>query len=169
MNTRILKLRTTKSQILQQGLAVVEFAIILPVILLIALAVTEAGRAMYQYNTLTKSVQNGVRYLSDKAIDGSGQLNITTTLEDDTKNLVIYGDINGGTPLLPTKAPSAIPVVTVSQFPLFMYGDAAGVGDNHVKVTATYTFSPLFNLGGLGYQRVIPQFNVSAVERALKL
>ena len=163
------KLRNTKSLSLQQGLAVIEFTIMLPFILLVALAFTEAGRALYQYNTLSKAVHDGVRYLSDKVIDGSGQLNISTDLENNTKNLVIYGDINGGTALLPTSSPSSIPTVTVTSLSLYMDGDPPGIGDNHVKVTATYTFSPLFSLGGLGYQRIIPQFNVSAVERALRI
>jgi Flp pilus assembly protein TadG len=161
---------STKSWTLQQGLATVEFAIVLPLVLLIALAVTELGRGLYQYNTLSKSVQDGVRYLSDQAIDDSGALDITITdpvngqsLEDNAKNLVIYGDINGGTPLLP----GSLPVVTVTETNVSL--PSGGISPNHVKVSATYTFSPLFPaLSNLGYQ-MVPSFTASAVQRALML
>lgn len=171
-------MRITKNRTRQHGLAIIEFTIVLPFLLLAALAVAEAGRAMYQYNTLTKSVHNGVRYLSDKALDPSGQLDDTSPyfdgLRSETIDLVIYGDINGSTNgatrLLPINQDIGKGVeVTAEAFPLLMEGDPPGVVDNHVRVTGTYTFTPLFSLGGLSYQRVIPDFSVSAVERALRI
>ena len=52
------------SQTRQNGTAVVEFAILLPLLILLVFGITEYGRAMYQYDTLTKSVRSAVRYLS---------------------------------------------------------------------------------------------------------
>ena len=48
----------------QRGVAIVEFALILPFLLLLTFITTEFGRAIYQYNTLTKSVRDAARYLS---------------------------------------------------------------------------------------------------------
>ena len=84
-----------KAKYSQQGLAVVEFAIALPLIILLALAVTELGRGLYQYNTLSKAVHDGARYLSDRAVNTVGALDITG-LVTSTKNVVIYGTPAGG-------------------------------------------------------------------------
>lgn len=48
----------------QRGVAAIEFAILIPMMLLMVFGITEFGRAFYQYNTLTKSVRDSVRYLS---------------------------------------------------------------------------------------------------------
>ena len=40
-----------------------EFAILLPVLLLIVFGITEFGRALYSYNTLVKSVRDAARYV----------------------------------------------------------------------------------------------------------
>lgn len=54
----------------QKGIAAIEFAILVPVMLLIVFGITEFGRAFYQYNTLAKSARDGVRYLSMRAPGG---------------------------------------------------------------------------------------------------
>src|SRR3954470_21556758 len=75
----------------QSGVAVVEFALILPLLLLMTFIVVEYSRALYQYNTLTKSVRDAARYLS---VQSPGS-NIAQA-----KNLVVYGNPAGtGTPL----------------------------------------------------------------------
>lgn len=71
-----------------QGVAAVELALILPLLLLLSFTVTEFGRALYEYNTLTKSVRDAVRYLSVQ--------NPTILTTDPGKvaiarNLVVYG------------------------------------------------------------------------------
>lgn len=48
----------------QKGVAAVEFALMLIPMLLLAFGVVEYGRALYQYNTLVKTVRDGVRLLS---------------------------------------------------------------------------------------------------------
>ena len=75
----------------QHGVAVVEFALVLPFLLLLAFITTEYGRALYQYNTITKSVRDAVRFLS---IQDPG------TMTTEAKNLVVYGSVtNTGAPL----------------------------------------------------------------------
>jgi hypothetical protein len=77
----------------QQGVALIEFALILPLLLLLTFITTEFGRAIYQYDTLAKSVRNAARYLSIQTPNERASM-------DMAKNLVVYGNIEGtGQPL----------------------------------------------------------------------
>lgn len=149
----------------QAGLAVVEFAIALPFLVLVALAVVELGRGLYQYNTLTKAVHDGARFLADDVMDGSGTINLTQDLIDATKNLVVYGTIDtSGNQVLKNLSVSNVAVTT--EFVLLSDGAA---DDNHIKVSATHTFQPLFPaLSVLGYS-MLPTMTASTVERALQI
>ncbi len=69
-----------------KGTALVEFALVLPLLLILTLITTEFGRAMYQYNTLTKSVGEAVRYLSTQTPG-------THTAE--ARNIIVYGNLSG--------------------------------------------------------------------------
>jgi Flp pilus assembly protein TadG len=51
----------------QSGVALIELAITIGVLVAIVFGITEFGRAIYQYNTLAKAARDGVRYLSTKA------------------------------------------------------------------------------------------------------
>jgi hypothetical protein len=148
----------------QQGLAVVEFAIVLPVIVLIALAVTELGRGLYQYNTLTKAVRDGARYLSDVAVVPPGIVDISPFVSN-TQNLVVYGDVDGGsTPVLPGLSTGD---VSVNAIAVTLPG--GGITTNHIQVSATHTFVPLFPaLSSLGYS-MVPTMTASTIQRALTL
>jgi len=84
----------TKSHVksASQGVALVEFALILPLLLVLTFITTEFGRALYQYNTVTKSVRDAVRYLS-----------VQTPGSDSTvaRNLIVHGNPGGtGAPLV---------------------------------------------------------------------
>lgn len=69
----------------------VEFALVLPLLLILTFITTELSRALYQYNTLTKSVRDAARYLSTQ--------NPGTKITE-SKNLVVYGNLaNTGSPL----------------------------------------------------------------------
>ena len=84
-----------------------EFALVLLPMLLIAFGAAEYGRAIYQYNTLVKSVRTAVRVLSllDPMEDGyrtsvSGQ---TDTHVHRAKCLAVFGnDTCSGSPLAPS-------------------------------------------------------------------
>jgi Flp pilus assembly protein TadG len=77
----------------QSGVAIVEFALVLPLLLLLTFITTEFGRALYQYNTLTKSVRDAARYLSTQSPGDTTKYSIA-------KNLAVYGNPAGsGTPL----------------------------------------------------------------------
>jgi len=71
----------------QRGVAAVEFAILIVPLLLMLFGVTEYGRAIYQYNTLSKSVRDATRYLTTVS-PGNGHT--------EAKNIVVCGHINCG-------------------------------------------------------------------------
>ena len=117
----------------QTGVALVEFALVLPLLLLLTFIVTEYGRALYQYNILAKSVRDASRYLSTQ-VPGD------TTKYSTAKNLVVYGNPAG------TGSPLALGLSTsqVSD-PVWQLAGASPVV-NTVTITITgYTFSPLFS------------------------
>jgi Flp pilus assembly protein TadG len=88
---------------LQRGTAIVEFALVLPLLLLLTMTTTEFGRAIYQYNTIVKSLRDATRYLS---------MQTPNTKLAEAKNLVVFGNIAGtGQALVPglTVAKVSIP------------------------------------------------------------
>ena len=110
----------------QKGTAIVEFALVLPLLLLLTMITTEFGRAIYQYNTIVKSLRQATRYLS---------LQTPNTKITEAQNLVVFGNIAGtGPALVPglTLAQVATPTwQTIGSAPLI----------NTVKITVTgYTF-----------------------------
>src|SRR5438067_4186062 len=85
----------------QQGVAMVEFALILPMLLILTFTVTELGRAFYQYNVLAKSVREAARYLSVRSPGTDLGL---------AKNIIVYGKPSGGSsPVLTGLALSNVP------------------------------------------------------------
>lgn len=114
-----------------RGIASIELAIVLPVLLLLMMATVEVGRLLSQYDTLTKSVRNAARYLaSNAALGTTGVVSITGVVQGATANLVVSGNVNGtGGALLPGLAAGNVTV--------------ANVGAGYVSVSATYTYQPL--------------------------
>lgn len=74
----------------QKGTSTVEFAMMLPILLMLIFMVTELGTMFYRLNAVTKSVQDAARYLSDVSV---GQKITLTNAQ--VKNLVCSGDIGG--------------------------------------------------------------------------
>lgn len=73
----------------QQGAAIVEFALILPFLLVLTFTVTELGRAYYQYNVLVKSVREAARYLSTRTAGSPTEI-------ARAKKIIFYGNPSGG-------------------------------------------------------------------------
>ena len=82
----------------------VEFAIILPLLVLLVFGITELGRALYQWNTLTKAVHAGARYMArannDAVTDTCGTGTNWGSYEAKAKNIIKYGSENTGADLL---------------------------------------------------------------------
>lgn len=84
----------------QGGVALVELALVIPFLLVMAILVAEFGRAIYQYNTLAKSVRDAARYLT---------MHTPGTHVAEAQNLVVYGStVSGSTPLAPGLATSMV-------------------------------------------------------------
>jgi hypothetical protein len=136
----------------QKGVALVEFALILPFLLLLSMITTEFGRAMYQYNTLTKSVRDASRYLS---------LQTPGTKIAEARNLMVYGNTAG------TGAPLALGLMIEHAVVL----PPQTAGTNPVINTVTvriegYTFNSLFpSVFGISFGN-IPFNPISATMRS---
>lgn len=87
----------------QRGVAIVEFALMLPLLLLLTFITTEFGRAIWQYNNLAKSVRDSARYLSLQT--PNDPVAITKA-----RNLTVYGNLDGtGSPLVPGLSTTHVP------------------------------------------------------------
>ena len=115
-----------------KGVAIVEFIIVLPICLILIMATAEFGRAFLQYNTLTKSVRDGVRYVASNALVGStGVVTINGTVQAQTQNLVVYGNTAGtGSAILPGLTTGAVTV--------------ASPGASNVSVSVAYPYGSIF-------------------------
>src|SRR5262245_25103904 len=124
-----------KNQSPEQGQSLVEFAMVLPLLLVIGLGTVEFGRAYYQYNTLTKAVREGARYMSMHAYD--------TDELDRAKNMTVFGNREGtGSPCLPGLAVSNIVVTPRNP----SSGTSPTNPPRWVKVGISgYNFQPLFS------------------------
>lgn len=117
----------------QGGLAIVEFTIVLPLVLFIMLVVAEMGKAIMDYNTLTRTVRDAARFVSNEALAGSRSvvdLSADPTVIIRAQNLGAYGQITAGTPMLPGLTPAMFTV--------------ADEGGNDISVTAAYPYQPIF-------------------------
>jgi len=89
----------------QAGAAMVEFAILLPLMIVLVFGITEMGRAIYQQNTLSKAVASGARYMSRST--QSVNADCTQAAQwgasiNNAANLVAFGNQAGnGNALLP--------------------------------------------------------------------
>ena len=82
----------------QKGVALVELALILPLLLLLTFITTEFGRAMFEYNAVTKSTRNAVRYLSFQTPPLPGSVSSPQVTQ--ARNLMVYGNLVGTGPRL---------------------------------------------------------------------
>ena len=147
-----------------QGYAIVEFIVVLPVLLLLILLTAEVGRALYQYNILTQSVRNSVRYYAQNVYLGSSRIPDSTS-EENAKKLAIYGSVNSKNSLI---ADSTISTVTT-----ILAENVDNLGDDYVTVTINYKFILLGGdpLGAMlrlfGDTAFSPVFNISATMRVI--
>lgn len=145
-----MRLRVIAHEGRQAGTAAVELALLLPLVAFMMFLVAESGRALYQYNTLNKSVRDAAQYLARYGMHiGTGVLAPTSAQETRARNLAVYGSpVAGTTPLLPGLKASNV-AITYQR----LYGSGA---DNAVTVTATYAYQPLFGVLASGFTQGSP-------------
>jgi len=117
----------------QGGAALIELALITPLLLLLALITTEFGRAMYEYNAVVKSTRDAVRYLS---------VQTPGTHTTEARNLMVYGNTAGtGAPLARGLSLANVPAGSCCTW------QAAGANPIITTVTvriSSYTFHSMF-------------------------
>ena len=125
----------------QKGAATIEFSFLIAPLLLMLFGVTEYGRAIYQYNTLVKSVRDATRYLSTVQA-GSGYAV--------AQCLAVYGTSNcSGSPLAPGLTTDMVSIcdASISSCQATHQSQTTGSGTvNLVTVTVSgYQFHSLIN------------------------
>ena len=120
----------------QRGLAMVEFVITAPVLLLLMFASVEFGQFMIEYSTLSDAVRDAARYVAGGALNGTDGLLKTgaawNTLVGQGQNLAVYGAVAGG-------ATALLPGLTTAEVTV-----AEDTTTNNITVTATYPYNSLF-------------------------
>jgi Flp pilus assembly protein TadG len=125
------------------GIAAVEMAIVLPIVLLLLMPVGEFGRAFIQYSRLSHRVLAGARFVADNAYaDSSGVASLSSTIGAQARNLVVFGSTAGG-------STPAVPGLSTSQ--VVIQVEPAGT----VRVSIVYPYQsvvggvlPMFGFGG---------------------
>ena len=81
----------------QLGLAAIEFALILPVLLILAFATIDFGRLLFQYDILTKSTRDATKYIARTVKPAANALQVDldayTAIENQARNLALCGTI----------------------------------------------------------------------------
>jgi len=120
----------------EQGVQLIEMAIVIPILLVLFAGVAEFGRYFYEYTTLAKASRLGTRYLASKSLGSS------VNYETLARNIVVYGNTSGsGSPILSGLSPSNVEVTYA--------GPVAGVPETVTVTIVNYQHQPLFDLGGL--------------------
>lgn len=125
----------------EQGVQLVEIAIVVPILLMLFAAVGEFGRYFYEYTTLAKAERVGARFMSAKSIDST-----STDWVAATKKLVVYGNTAGtGTPVLPGLSINNVDV----KFAGGTYNAGNGVPTTVTISIINYKHKSLFDLAKL--------------------
>ena len=120
----------------EQGVQLLEMAIVIPIILVLFAAVAEFGRYFHEYTTLAKASRLGARYLISKSVNSS------VNYEAIAKNIVVYGNATGsGSPILSGLSTANVEVTYA--------GPISGIPETVTVTIVNYPHVPLFNLGAL--------------------
>jgi len=126
----------------ENGLAMVEFAVVLPFLLLTMAIVGEMGFVMYQQNILNKAVETGGRYVSVNSTSGTGFVDVSAQDIQNTRNMVVFGNAAGaGDPIIADLDPLEVDVTCT-------YGTRNGhciknFNLTPITVQANYTYNPV--------------------------
>ena len=127
----------------ERGAELVEFAMVLPLLLLMVLGAIEFGRAYYTYHILTKALRDGARYAATSRlrIDGTWVPSDNPSVTTRTQNVVVYGKAT-----VSGSEPKIIPDLTTAQIIVAPSVIPSGSTDLYITVSAAYPYQPLFSL-----------------------
>ncbi len=115
------------------GLAIVEMAIVLPILMLLTLAAGEFGRAFIQYSRLSHRVQSAARFVAENTLQGTtGVAVLTDSIRTQARNLVLYGTTSAGTK-------PAVPGLTATDVAITVTPDGI------VNVSIAYAYRPVIS------------------------
>jgi hypothetical protein len=145
-------------KIRQKGTALVELALILPLLLVLTFITTEFGRAMYEYNAVTKSTRDAVRYLSFQTPGAQVA---------EARNLMVYGNLGGtGTPLVRGLSLANVPAASCCTWQLV--GTNPVINVVTVQVT-NYTYQSLFsNVFGIAFGNAAGNITFSIITASMR-
>lgn len=126
-----------------RGVAAVEFVITAPLLIFVMLATAEVGRAFVHYDTLSYSLRNSARFVTENSLTGtSGVVGLSDAVVRQAQNLAVFGNVLGtGSRVLPNFQTTQVTVT-----------DGGG---GHVQVAATYPYQPMIG-------SVLPTFGFTA-------
>ena len=101
--------QTQPNRSAQRGIAMVEFAVVLPLLALIVVALAEFGKLYFTYTTLAKAVENTARTLSANVRTGGGVV-LLTPANISAAQLSIITDISSSFNFTNPLAPSNITI-----------------------------------------------------------
>jgi len=120
----------------RRGSQFVEFAIVVPVMVLMLGAATEFARFFYYYSTLDNAVRAGARHAC------KWERNASWTIPE-TTNMVVYGDYSD------TSQGPVLPGLTTSNVVVQANGPSVNNIDSVTVKIVGYSYVPMFNLGTL--------------------
>ena len=140
-------LNKTIKQKKQTGLAIVEFIVALPILLMLTVLVIDVCRAFIQYTEVNKALQNGARYA---VVDTYGTLTFDAIADETSiKNVVVYGSPTAST--TPIIDHISVGDITITQPTL---------ANKVVTLSATYNYVPIFS--SLPFSGQSLQFSIGA-------
>lgn len=88
-----------------RGVSALEFALLLPLLVMLPAALWDLGRALTQHERLNHAVRAAARHLA------TGDAN-DTTRQLEARNLAVYGRMDGaGTPIVPNLTPGMVKIL----------------------------------------------------------
>lgn len=128
----------------QGGLAMVEFVIVAPLLLMVMVGISDAGIMLYQYNSLSKAAISGARYVSGRSFSGI----IEPATFDVAKRLVVNAHPISSAPIVPGLSTSAVTIVCSDGGVPVGARTRCNVNDLGVAtitVSIAYTYMPVFS------------------------
>ena len=142
----------------QRGAAAVELGILLLPLTTLVFGITECGRAMYQYDTLCKSVRAAARYLSYRTPGDAAAISVA-------KCIAVYGNTG-------CVAPALVPGLTTAMVSVADSSNDASLSLQRMTADGGATFYGVTNLLRVtvsGYtftsaaSFVVPTFNLEPI------
>jgi len=126
--------------------ALVEFAIVLPILLLIVFGIVDFGRALYTANNLTSAVREGARLASTQISPDPTVAASKTAVSNAVKAYTKAVDVNAPVPTVAESFSGAIPnlqsiTVSITSYPFTPITPLAGlVGLGTISMSPSATF-----------------------------